>query len=92
MEENICGLQTDKGKLMEKSKGYKILTTVNISHSPYKYAPEKQRKFDVETARELLKKYPSESVKEAIQKLSPLGQKNKEYGKEILKEVKSYGR
>ena len=92
VEENICGLQTDKGKLKEESKGYKILTAVNISHLPYKYAPKKQKNFDVESARELLKKYPSESVKETIQKLSPLGQRNKNYGAEILKEIKSYGR
>lgn len=46
----------------------------------------------MESARELLKKYPADSVKETIQKLSPLGQKNKNYGAEILNEIKSYGR
>jgi len=73
-------------------QGYKISTATNISHSPYKYAPKKQRKFDKESAAELLKKYPAESVKETIQKLSPLGQKNKNYGREILQEVRDYGR
>ena len=92
VEENICSVQRDKGKLAKESKGYKILTASNIPHSPYKYAPEKQRKFDIESARELLKKYPSESVQEVIQDLSPLGQKNKNYGREILQEVRSYGR
>ena len=92
VEENICSLQTDKGKLAKESKGYKILTATNIAHSPYKYAPEKQRKFDIESAAELLKKYPRESVQEVIQNFSPLGQKNKNYGKEILQEVRAYGR
>ena len=87
VEENICSVQIDKGKLAKESKGYKILTATNIPHSPYKYAPAKQRKFDVESAAELLKKYPSESVQQVIQDISPLGQKNKNYGKEILQEV-----
>ena len=92
VEENICSVQIDKGKLAKDSKGYKILKASNILHSPYKYAAEKQRKFDVESATELLKKYPRESVEEVIQEVSPLGQKNKNYGREILKEVRAYGR
>ena len=92
VEENIESVKNDKGKLAKESQGYKILTVSNIPHSPYKYAPKKQKKFDVESARELLKKYPADSVKETIQKLSPLGEKNKNYGAEILREIKSYGR
>jgi hypothetical protein len=92
MEENICSVQIDNGKLAKESKGYKILTASNIPHSPYKYALEKQRKFDIESATELLKKYPREAVQEVIQEVSPLGQKNKNYGREILQEVRAYGR
>ena len=92
VEENICSVQIDNGKLAKESKGYKILTASNIPHSPYKYAPEKQRKFDIESATELLKKYPREAVQEVIQEVSPLGQKNKNYGREILQEVRAYGR
>ena len=92
VEKNIESVKNDKGKLAKESKGYKILTASNIPHSPYKYVPEKQRKFDKESAAELLKKYPAESVKETIQKLSPLGEKNKNYGREILQEVRNYGR
>ena len=44
----------------------------------------KQKKFDVESAAELTKKYSAESVKNLIQALSPLGRKNKNYGRGIL--------
>ncbi|MBR6013454.1 MAG: hypothetical protein IK062_06695 [Selenomonadaceae bacterium] len=86
VEENICSLQTNKGKLAKNSVGYKIL------QSPYKYSPKKQKKFDIESAKELTKKYSAESVKNLIQEFSPLGQKNKNYGREILQEVKTSGR
>ena len=82
VEENICGVQGAK----KVSVGYKIL------QSPYKYSPKKQKKFDIETAVELTKKYSAESVKNLIQNLSPLGRKNKNYGREILQEVQSHGR
>ena len=82
VEENICSVQNAK----KISVGYKIL------QSPYKYSPKKQKKFDVETAAELTKKYSAESVKNLIQEFSPLGQKNKNYGREILQEVKMNGR
>ncbi len=86
IDENICSLQSDKGKLAENSVGYKIL------QSPYKYSPKKQKKFDVETAAELTKKYSSESVEKLIQDFSPAGRKNKNYGREILQEVRNCGR
>ncbi len=82
VDENICGLQNAK----KISVGYKIL------QSPYKYSPKKQKKFDVESAAELTKKYSAESVKNLIQNLSPLGRKNKNYGREILQEVRMNGR
>ena len=82
VDENICGLQNAK----KISVGYKIL------QSPYKYSPKKQKKFDVESAAELTKKYSAESVKNLIQNLSPLGRKNKNYGREILQEVRTNGR
>lgn len=86
VDENICSLQSDKGKLAKNSVSYKIL------QSPYKYSPKKQKKFDVETAAELTKKYPSESVEKLIQDFSPAERKNKNYGREILQEVRSCGR
>ena len=82
VEENICSLQNAK----KISVGYKIL------QSPYKYSPKKQKKFDVESAAELTKKYSAESVKNLIQELSPLGRKNKNYGREILQELRSGGK
>lgn len=82
VDENICSVQNAK----KISVGYKIL------QSPYKYSPKKQKKFDIESAKELTKKYSAESVKNLIQELSPLGQKNKNYGREILQEVKTNGR
>jgi hypothetical protein len=90
VDENICSFQSNKGK--EESKGYKILQMRYIPHSPYKYEPKKQKAFDTEAAKELSKKYLAELVREVIQELSPLGQKDKNYGKEILKEVKTCGR
>ena len=82
VEENICSVQNAK----KISVGYKIL------QSPYKYSPKKQKKFDIESAKELTKKYSAESVKNLIQELSPLGRKNRNYGREILQEVKTNGR
>jgi len=82
VEENICSVKSAK----KISVGYKIL------QSPYKYSPKKQKKFDVESAAELIKKYSAESVKNLIQNLSPLGRKNKNYGREILQEVRTNGR
>lgn len=69
VEENICSVQNAK----KFSVGYKIL------QSPYKYSPKKQKKFDIESARELIKKYSAESVKNLIQELSLLVQKTKNY-------------
>ena len=86
VEENICSLQSDKGKLAKNSVGYKIL------QSPYKYSPQKQKIFDTESAKKLIKKYPLNAVQEVIQGLSPLGHKNKNYGREIIQEIRSYGR
>ena len=82
VEENIYGVKGGK----KISVGYKIL------QSPYKYSAKKQKKFDVATAAELTKKYSAESVKSLIQEMSPLGRKNKNYGREILQEVRTNGR
>ena len=86
VDENICSLQSDKGKLAKNSVGYKIL------QSPYKYSPQKQKIFDTESAKKLIKNYPLNAVQEVIQGLSPLGHKNKNYGREIIQEIRSYGR
>ena len=61
-------------------------------NSPYKFLPKKQKKFDEETARRLAGKYPEEKVKQVIQELSPLGVHNKNYGAEIMREVRTGGR
>ena len=88
IEENICSMQGDKA--IRSSKGYKILSAV--PHSPYEYAPTKQKAFDIQSAKELTKKYSSESVQKVIQDLSPLGRKDKNYGREVLQEVRAFGR
>ena len=88
IDENICAMRDSKTS--KSSKSYKIL---NIApHSPYEYAPIKQKVFDIESAKELSKKYSSEAIQEMIQDLSPLGRKNKNYGKEIMQEVRACGR
>jgi len=87
VDENICSMQAGKSK---NSTGYKILVTA--PHSPYQYAPTKQKRFDIDSAIELAKKYSSDSIQQAIQELSPLGRKNKIYGKEIMQEVRACGR
>ena len=88
IDENICAMQGSKAS--KSSKGYKILSVA--PHSPYEYAPIKQKAFDIESAKELSKKYSSEAVQKMIQELSPLGRKNKTYGKEIMQEVRACGR
>ena len=92
IEENICSLEYDKEKLAKESKGYKILKAGNILNSPYKYKAERQKKFDVEAAKTLIKKYSKEAVEKMIQELSPLGRKNKKYGREVIQEIKSFSR
>ena len=92
VEENICSVQNSKINIIEESKGYKILTATHIPNSPYKYSPQKQRNFDTESAKELIKKYPSDVVQEVIQGLSPFGHKNKNYGKEVIQGIRNYGR
>ena len=81
-----------KEKLSKESKGYKILKAGNILNSPYKYKGERQKKFDVEAAKTLIKKYSKEAVEKMIQELSPLGRKNKKYGREVIQEIKSFSR
>ena len=88
VEENI----SDISNLRRESAGYKILKTRNIRHSPYKYAPAKQKIFDTEAAAALAKKYTPSAVQRVIQEISPLGRKNKRYGEEILREVQTRGR
>ncbi len=86
VEENICSMK--EGNLDKTSTGYKILQ----ADSPFKYSHRKQKKFDMEVASKLTQKYSAESVRQVIDELSPLGQQNKNYGREILQEVRSYGR
>lgn len=85
MDENIYAMRGSKAA--KSSKGYKILRAK--AHSPYEYAPTKQKIFDIESAKELGKKYSCESIQKVIQDLSPLGRKNKNYGKEIMQEVRA---
>ena len=88
MDENIYAMVGSKAS--KSTKGYKILRAK--AHSPYEYAPTKQKIFDIESAKELNKKYSCESVQKMVQDLSPLGRKNKNYGKEIMQEVRACGR
>ena len=87
IDENVCSMQD--GKAAKNSTGYKILTAA--LHSPYEYAPTKQKRFDIESAKELTKKYSSDEVQQVIQDQSPLGRRNKNYGKEIVQEVRACG-
>ena len=89
IEENVISLPKGKEK---NSLGYKILKTNYVKHSPYKFLPKKQKKFDEETARKLAEQYPEEKVQQVIQELSPLGVHNKAYGAEIMREVRTGGR
>ena len=89
IEKNVESLQ--KGKAVN-SLGYKLLKTNYVHHSPYKFAPQKQKKFDRETASRLMKSNSAESVQKVIQELSPLGVHNKNYGAEIMREVNTNGR
>ena len=91
IDENILSLQGGD-KMTANSTGYKILRTKCALHSLYAFAPKKQKKFDTEFTSKLVEKYPSESVQQAIQELSPLGRKDKNYGAEVLREVRSDGR
>ena len=52
IDENVCSMQDDRAS--KNSTGYKILVTT--LHSPYEYAPTKQKQFDIESAKELTKK------------------------------------
>ena len=88
IDENVCSMQD--GKASKNSTGYRILTAV--SHSPYEYSRTKQKRFDIKSAKELSKKYSSATVEQVIQDLSPLGRQNKNYGKEIMQEVRACGR
>ena len=88
VDENVCSMQGDRAS--KNSTGYKILTAV--PRSPYEYAPKKQKAFDIQSAKELTKKYSPDSVQKVIQDLSPLGRKDKNYGREVLQEVRGYGR
>lgn len=85
-------MRDGKSKSAANSTGYKILQAVHIPHSPYQYAPKSQKNFDTAAAKKLAEKYSAESVQQVIQDLSPSGYENKNYGKEIMKEVRAYGR
>lgn len=91
IDENILSLQGGD-RMTANSTGYKILRINCALHSPYAFSPKKQKKFDTEFASKLVEKYPSESVQQAIQELSPQGRKDKNYGAEVLREVRSDGR
>ena len=43
-------------------------------------------------AKKLAEKYSADSIQQVIQDLSPSGHENKNYGKEIMQEIRAYGR
>lgn len=43
-------------------------------------------------AKKLAEKYSADSVQQVIQDFSPSGHENKNYGKEIMQEIRAYGR
>lgn len=89
IDENILSIQSGKEL---NSLGYKLLKTNYVQQSPYKFSPQKQKKFDRETASRLMRSNSAESVQKVIQDLSPLGVHNKNYGVEIMREVNTNGR
>ena len=56
-------------------------------HSPFRHAPQKQKKFDQWATQELLRHYPQEAVAWAVQALSPLGERMGQYGKRLVQEA-----
>lgn len=89
IDENILSIQSGKEL---NSLGYKLLKTNYVQQSPYKFSPQKQKKFDRETASRLMRSNSAESVQKVLQDLSPLGVHNKNYGAEIMREVRTGGR
>ncbi len=97
--ENLCSLRDSKNQPMFISKGYRILAAdgkvpedslrrlPKCKHSPFRHAPQKQKKFDQRAAQELLRRYPQDAVAWAVQELSPLGKRMGQYGKRLVQET-----
>ena len=97
--ENLCSLRDSKNQPMFISKGYRILAAdgkvpedslrrlPKYKHSPFRHAPQKQKKFDQRAAQELLRRYPQDAVAWAVQELSPLGKRMGQYGKRLVQET-----
>jgi len=85
---NINSVKIEKSS--ELSKGYKILMA-NL-HSPFTYSPELQKKFDLNVAKKLLKKYPPSVVGKTIFSESPLAKKIKNYASNVIHAVAGYSR
>jgi len=61
-------------------------------HSPFTYSPELQKKFDLNVAKKLLKKYPPSVVGKTIFSESPLAKKIKNYASNVIHAVAGYSR
>ena len=97
--ENLCSLRDSREQPMFLSKGYRILAADGRAledrlpglshgkHSPFRYAPQKQQKFDRQAAKELLRHYLPEAVARTLQELSPLGKRMGQYGKRLVQET-----
>jgi len=94
--ENLCSLRDSREQPMFLSKGYRILAAdgrvledwlpglSHGKHSPFRYAPQKQQKFDRQAAKELLRHYSPEAVVRTLQELSPMGERMKGYGRQLV--------
>ncbi len=97
--ENLCSLRDGQNQPMFVSKGYRILAAdgkvpedslprlPKCKHSPFHYAPQKQKKFDQRATQELLRHYPQDAVAWAIQALSPLGERMGQYGRRLVRHI-----
>ena len=97
--ETLCSLQDSREQPMFVSKGYRILAADGKAlkdklprlpcyrHSPFLYAPQKQKKFDIKATQELLRRYPQDAVQKAVQTLSPLGERMWQYGRRLVQEM-----
>lgn len=83
-------LSTSKGYEILKSEMPRSMVAPHFTVSPYKYQPDKQRKFDIKAAFKLLKDYSSDKVEDVIRKMS--GQKDPAYAGQVMSAVKNYER
>ena len=84
--EDVLGMEVIRRKEEKhEMEGHRWI--YNTMHSPFRHAPQKQKKFDQRAAQELLRRYPQDAVAWAVQELSPLGKRMGQYGKRLVQET-----